>query len=236
MLDTKALRSASIYKLLPQFAIPAILSGLISAVYNIVDQIFIGRVVGLLGNAATNIAFPVVLLCTAVSIMAGVGCSAGFNLASGKQRQEEAGCFVGQCLDLLLLLGLGIGAVTLVFLQPLLILFGSTAAVLPYAHSYLGLVAWGIPFSILGVGGSIIIRSDGSPGYALGAVLAGAVLNVVLDAWFMLGLDLGMAGAAGATVIGQALTMVLVLRYFRHFKTLSLVRAYFWPVRLTYLH
>jgi len=236
MLDTKALGSASIYKLLPQFAIPAILSGLVSAVYNIVDQIFIGRVVGLLGNAATNIAFPVVLLCTAVSIMAGVGCSAGFNMASGKGRQEEAGCFVGQCLDLLLFMGLGIGAVTLVFLQPLLILFGSTEAVLPYAHSYLGLVAWGIPFSVLGVGGSIIIRSDGSPGYALGAVLAGAVLNVVLDAWFMLGLDLGIAGAAGATVIGQALTLVLVLRYFRHFKTLPLVRVYFWPVRRTYLH
>lgn len=229
------LGTESIYKLLPQFALPAIFSGLVTAVYNIVDQIFIGRVVGILGNAATNIAFPVVLLCTAVSIMAGVGCSAGFNMASGRQDKEAAGRFVGQCIVLLAGMGVLISFVTLSFLEPLVRLFGSTEAVFPYARTYLGITAWGIPFSVFGVGGSIIIRSDGTPRYALGAVLTGALLNVLLDAWFMLDFKWGIAGAAWATVIGQAVTALLVARYFTRFKTLALQKKYFFPVRPAYM-
>ena len=229
------LGTESIYKLLPQFALPAILSGLVTAIYNIVDQIFIGRVVGILGNAATNIAFPVVLLCTAVSIMAGVGCSAGFNMASGRKDKETAGRFVGQCIILLWGMGIIISLITLAFLTPLIELFGSTVNVFPYAKTYLGITAWGIPLSIFGVGGSIIIRSDGTPRYALFAVLAGALLNVVLDAWFMLSLNMGIAGAAWATVIGQAVTALLVAHYFTRFKTLPLIQTYFLPLHPAYM-
>ena len=216
-----------VYRLLPMFAIPAILSGLVGAFYNIVDQIFIGRIVGLLGNAATNVAFPIVLLCTAVSIMAGVGCSAGFNMAMGRGDTPEAGRFVASCIELMVLAGVVIGGAVLLFLDPLVYVLGSTAAVYPYAHTYLAIIALGVPLSVFGVGGSIVIRSDGSPDYALLAVAAGAVLNIALDGLFMLGFSWGIAGAAWGTVLGQAVTAALVLKYFTGFHSFSLRRDYF---------
>lgn len=227
------LETEKISKLLPKFALPSIISGLVSASYNIIDQIFIGNNVGLLGNAATNITFPVVLVCTAVSIMSGVGCSAGFNMEMGKGNRDKAGKIVGNCIMFMASIGVLIAAITLLLLTPLLNAFGATENVLPYAQTYLFITAWAIPFSIFGVGGSIIIRSDGSPKYALFSVLTGAVINVVLDMLFMFGLGMGIAGAAYATVIGQTVTAIMVAVYFTRFKTISLIRSYFSP-RLDY--
>ena len=221
------LGTESIYKLLPMFAIPTIISGLVGAFYNIVDQIFIGHIVGILGNAATNIAFPIVLLCTAVSIMAGVGCSAGFNMASGRGDKTEAGRFVGSCIGLMIIVGLVISIGTIVFLGPLVYIFGSTDSVYPYAATYLGIIALGVPFSVFGTGGSIIIRSDGSPNYALLSVATGAVLNIALDGLFMIVWQWGIAGAAWGTVIGQTVTAAMVLWYFTKFKTFPLQQDYF---------
>jgi putative MATE family efflux protein len=222
------LGTESVYKLLPMFAIPTIISGLVGAVYNIVDQIFIGRIIGILGNAATNVAFPIVLLCTAVSIMAGVGCSAGFNMASGRGDTEEAGRFVGASIELMVIVGLLISLLTVYFLDSLVYVFGSTDTVYPYAATYLGIIALGVPLAVFGTGGSIIIRSDGSPKYALLSVTVGAVLNIVLDGLFMLVFQWGIAGAAWGTVIGQAVTALLVWHYFTAFKTIPLKRAYFY--------
>jgi len=221
------LETEKISVLLPKFAIPAIISGLITATYNIVDQIFIGNSVGMLGNAATNIAFPVVLVCTAVSIMSGVGCSAGFNMEVGKGNRDKAGKIVGNCIMFMAGTGVLIAAMTLLFLNPLLYVFGATENIFPFAQTYMFIIAWAIPFSIFGVGGSIIIRSDGSPKYALVSVLTGAVLNVVLDMLFIFGLGMGIAGAAYATVIGQVVTAIMVAVYFTRFKTVPLVRTCF---------
>lgn len=223
------LETEKIGRLLPKYALPSVMSGLVSAIYNIVDQIFIGHNVGMLGNAATNVAFPIVTVCTAVSIMSGVGCSAGFNMATGRGDRDEAGRIVGSCIDLMAAAGIFIAAVTLIFLTPLLYAFGATKNSLPYATVYLSITAIGIPFSIIGVGGSTVIRSDGSPAYALICVATGALLNVGLDALFMYGMGMGIAGAAWGTVIGQAVTCIMVISYFFRFKTVKLKREFFRP-------
>jgi putative MATE family efflux protein len=216
-------------KLLSRFLFPAILSNLITSVYNITDQIFIGHSVGMLGNAATNVAFPVILACTAVSLMTGVGCAAGFNLESGRGNREFAGGIVGNCIVFMLVIGTIISAVLLIFLTPLVHAFGTTESVLPYAKTYIFITAWSVPLSILGSGGSIIIRSDGSPVYAMISILLGALINVILDALFIFVFALGIAGAAYATVIGQTVTAIMTIAYLRNFKTIRLVSSFFRP-------
>jgi putative MATE family efflux protein len=228
-LTAASLETEKIGKLLPKFLFPAILSNLITSVYNIVDQIFIGHSVGILGNAATNVAFPVVLVCTAVSLMAGVGCAAGFNLECGRGNRESAGKIVGNCIVFMLVTGMVISAVLLTSLTPLVRAFGATESVLPYAKTYLFITAWSIPQAIIGAGGSIIIRSDGSPVYSMISILTGAIINTILDAVFIFGFDMGIAGAAYATVIGQTVTAVMTLAYLRNFKTIRLVMSFFKP-------
>jgi putative MATE family efflux protein len=223
------LGTEKIGKLLPRFLFPAILSNLITSIYNIVDQIFIGHSEGLLGNAATNVAFPVVLVCTAVSLMTGVGCAAGFNLESGRGNRASAGGIVGNCIVFMLVIGTAISAILLLFLTPLVHAFGATESVFPYAKTYIFITAWSIPLSILGAGGSIIIRSDGSPVYAMVSILLGALINVILDALFIFVFGMGIAGAAYATVIGQTVTAIMTIAYLRNFKTIRLVRSFFRP-------
>ena len=132
-------------KLIAKFAIPAIISMLVSSLYNIVDQIFIGQGVGLLGNAATNIAFPVSIICTATALLLGIGSASNFNLCSGAGDHEKASRIAGTGLAMLVICGVIIAAVTLVFLNPLLHIFGVTAKILPYAQDYTGITAFGIP-------------------------------------------------------------------------------------------
>lgn len=216
-------------KLLPRFALPSVISGMVSAIYNIVDQIFIGHSVGILGNAATNVTFPVVTVCTAVSIMCGVGCAAGFNLETGKGNHEKAGRMVCNNIVLMGIIGILIEIVVLVFMNTLLYAFGSTESLWENAETYLSITALSIPLSIIGVGGSIVIRSDGSPNYALLSVLTGALLNVFLDWLFIFKFGMGIAGAAYATVIGQTVGGILVLAYFFNFKTFRLKLNYFKP-------
>lgn len=216
--------------LLWRFALPSAVSGLIGAVYNIVDQVFIGHCVGMIGNAATNVVFPVVTLTNAIAIMAGVGGSAGFNLNMGKRDEEEAGRMIGAGLTLMGLCGVIVVLAMQLFMQPVLRFFGATAENLPYAYAYERIVAWAIPMFILGTGGSAMIRADGSPRYALFSIIVGAVFNVGLDALLMLGFDMGIEGAAWATLIGQTVSGLLVIGYFVfRFQTIRLKRAYFMP-------
>ena len=133
-------------KLIAQFAIPAIISMLVSSLYNIVDQIFIGRGVGLLGNAATNVAFPVSIICTATALLLGIGGASNYNLESGAGNNKKASEIAGTALTLLFVSGVVIAVVTLSFLNPLLHLFGVTTQVLPYAQDYTRITAFGIPF------------------------------------------------------------------------------------------
>lgn len=209
-------------KLIARFAIPAIISMLVSSLYNIVDQIFIGQGVGMLGNAATNIAFPVSIICTATALLLGIGSASNFNLASGKGQHEKARRIAGTGLSMLAICGLLIALIVLVFLDPLLHVFGVTPEVLPYAQDYTSITAYGIPFLVLTTGGNHIVRADRSPTYSMTCMLTGAVINTILDPLFIFGFHWGIQGAAAATVIGQVVSGIMVIVYFAKFRHMEL--------------
>ena len=198
-------------KLLMQFAIPSIVAMLVSSLYNIVDQFFIGRNVGELGNAATNISFPLSISCIAIALLFGIGGASAFNLAMGKGEKEKAVYYIGNSAVMLFGCGVILTTITLLFLEPLLRFFGSPDNVLSYAKTYTGIVAIGFPFLILTTGSGHLIRADGRPKISMICNLTGAVINTILDALFVSVLQMGMAGAAIATVIGQIIARVTSL-------------------------
>lgn len=216
------LSSEKVTKLMVKFAVPSIIAMLVGALYNIIDQLFIGQTVGPLGNAATNIAFPLSTSCIALALLFGIGGASSFNLAMGCNKKDKAPYYIGNAVVMLIISGLVLCAVSLIFLTPMLKLFGSPADVLPYAEEYVRIISVGFPFLILTTGGGHLIRADGSPGMTMVCNVTGAVINTVLDALFVLKLNMGMAGAAYATVIGQAVSAVIVLVYLRKFKTVPL--------------
>ena len=213
---------APIGGLIAKFAIPSIISMLVSAAYNITDQIFIGRVVGIFGNAATNVAFPVVTLTVAFSQLVGVGTASNFNISLGAKKEEDAKHFIGTGLTLMSIVGILIMCIVLLFKTPILILCGATENVLPYSQLYLSITALGIPFLLFTSAGSHLIRADGSPTYSMTCTMAGAVLNVFLDWLFMFVFKWGIQGAAIATVIGQIISFLLCMFYFTRFKTFKI--------------
>ena len=198
-----------ISSLILRFSVPSIIAMLVSAVYNIADQLFIGNAVGTLGNAATNIAFPLAMMCTGLGLLFGIGGAASFNLHMGAGKKERAPYFVGNAITMLLTVGILLFAITELFLNPLLVGFGSPADVLPLARQYVRVTAIGFPFLILTIGSGHLIRADGSPKMAMFVNISGAVINIVLDAVFVLGFHWGMYGAAAATVIGQVISGLL---------------------------
>lgn len=211
-------------RLLSQFAIPSIISMLVGSLYNIVDQFFIGQRVGELGNAATNIAFPLSTSCLALALLIGIGGSSAFNLAMGSGHEKRAVNIMGNAVVLLAGSGLVLSIITLLFLKPLLLFFGSPKSVLPYAMEYTKITAFGFPFLLLSTGGGHLIRADGRPRITMLCNLVGAVLNTILDALFVFGLNLGMSGAALATIIGQIVSGALAIGYLMHGKTVTIRR------------
>lgn len=220
--EENPLGSGPILRLIAQFAIPSIISMLVMAAYNITDQIFIGHVVGMLGNAATNVAFPTVTLTAAFAQMVGIGTAANFNMNMGANREEDAKGFLLTGLTMMAAVGILIGILVQVFKAPILLLCGATENVYPYALSYLSITAIGIPFNLFSNSGSFLIRADGSPSYSMSCTVFGAVLNILLDALFMFVFHWGIQGAALATVIGQILSAVLCLCYFPRFKSFKI--------------
>lgn len=213
------LGSAPIMGLIGKYAIPSIISLMVNAAYNITDQIFIGHVVGMLGNAATNVAFPVVTFTTAFAQLAGVGTAANFNINVGAKKEEEAKRFLGTGLTLMAVLGLMILCIVLLFKMPILMLCGATENVLPYARLYLSITAFGLPFLLFTNAGSNLIRADGSPAYSMACTVTGAILNVFLDWLFMFVFKWGIQGAAAATITGQIVSFLLCVSYFPRFRT-----------------
>lgn len=205
-------------KLLRKFAVPSIVSMLVISLYNIVDQFFIGRTVGHLGNAATNVSFPITTLCLAVTLAFGIGGASGFNLNMGAGEKKKAMYFVGNSITMLFIIGVVIAIVGEVFLSPLLVLFGSPKSVLPYGIEYMRVILIGAPFVMMANGGAHLIRGDGSPWYSMVVNLSGAIANVILDYLFVMKFGWGMTGAAVATVIGQVLSFSFVVRYLFNFK------------------
>lgn len=228
------LGTAPVKSLLVKFAVPSIIAMLVSALYNIVDQIFIGQSIGTLGNAATNVAFPLSTSCVAIALLLGVGGASSFNLSMGKGDREEAPHFIGNSVTTLITCGILLCIITELFLTPMLKLFGSTESVLSYAKTYVSITAIGFPFIILAAGGGHLVRADGSPQFMMFSNLIGAIVNTILDAIFIFGLNMGMAGAALATIIGQICSGCLVIWYLTHYKTVKLTREHFIP-KLRYL-
>lgn len=214
-------------KLLRGFAIPSITATLVSSLYNIVDQIFIGQGVGYLGNAATNVSYPLSTICLAISLLVGIGSASRFSIYLGKKKPEQAAKLVGNGIILMTGAGILYFLAGELFLLPLLRLFGATGEVMPFARQYAGIVLLGMPFLILTNGISNLIRADGSPRYSMLCMVAGAIVNTILDPVFIFGLDWGVFGAALATILGQFLSFFLALRYLWHFKTVRLTRACF---------
>ena len=228
------LGTAPVGGLIRKFAIPAIISMLVSAMYNIVDQIFIGQGVGMLGNAATNVAFPVTTIATALALLLGIGGASNYNLEMGAGREKKASGIAGTALSSLVISGVVLCGIVLLFLKPLLTLFGATKDVMPYAVDYTGITALGLPFYILSVGGNHVVRADRSPTYSMACVTAGAVINTILDPLFIFGFGWGIKGAAWATVIGQVVSGILVVVYFWKFRKMYLEKSMLKP-RLHYL-
>lgn len=220
---------APVTKLMLKFAIPSIVAMLVGSLYNIVDQIFIGNTVGPLGNAATNVAFPLTTVCTSIALLFGIGGASSFNLAMGRDEKDKAAHYVGSAVTMLMGCGVLLTVITLLFLEPLLKAFGSPDDVLGYAKTYVSVTAIGFPFLILTTGGGHLIRADGNPRMTMVCNLSGAVINTGLDALFLLVFDMGMFGAALATIIGQIFSGLLALWFLFHYKTVKLQKKHYCP-------
>ena len=217
--------------LMRKFSLPCILSLLVGALYNIVDQLFIANAsyLGSYGNAANSVVFPLTVIALAIATMIGDGCCAYVSIRLGAGEQEQAHRSVGNAIVLTLIVSVVLMAVYLIFMDPILTAFGATVNAETFALSreYCFWIALGIPFYMFGQAMNPIIRSDGSPRYAMLSLLAGAVCNIILDPIFIFPCGWGMMGAAVATVIGQILSAVLAAAYLLHMKAVRLQRGSF---------
>lgn len=221
------LGTEKISKLIRKFSIPCIISMLVNSLYNIVDQIFIGRGVGYLGNGATNVVFPLVMIGLAFSLMFGDGTSAYLSLKLGEKKKKDAEVGVGNGILISTIISIIFCVITLLFLPQFLTLFGCTKNLKSYAMTYGMIVAIGFPFSMIGTTLNSIIRADGSPRYSMMSMVVGAILNTILDPIFIFVFHKGVAGAAIATVISQIVTFVLNVLYIKKFKTVKLSKNCF---------
>ena len=218
-----------IKKLLISFAWPAITANIINAMYSVIDQIFIGQGVGYLGNAATNVAFPLTTICLAIGLMIGIGAASNFNLELGRGNPEKAKSVVGTAVSSLFIIGIIITILVHIFLKPLMYAFGSTDEILEYAMTFSGITSLGIPFLLISISTNPIVRSDNSPKYSMFAIIFGSVLNTILNPIFIFGFGWGIAGSAWATVISQFLSAMILVFYFPRFKSVKFNKQDFIP-------
>lgn len=226
-MKTLDLGKENINKLLLAFSIPCIISMLINSIYNIVDQIFIGKGVGTIGNAATNVIFPLVIICNAIAQLIGNGCAANLSLRLGEGNQEKAKKSVGSSILLMVIVSIVVTVVAQLLLSHLVYFFGCTSTVYSEAITYGRIILLGAPFMILYTGLSSIIRADGSPKYSMVCLLTGAIINLVLDPIFIFPLNMGVAGGALATIIGQIISCIIAVVYLPKMKTVKLKREDF---------
>lgn len=201
-------------ELLLRFALPAITSMVVNAIYNIVDQIFIGRGVGYIGNAATTIAFPIVTIILAISTLIGAGGSAYASIKLGERDDKQAERVLGNAFVLCLTFGLLLMIFGITFLEPLIRLFGAQDTTLVYARDYTIYILLAAPFNMLGVALSNFARTDGNPMLSMYSLVAGAVLNLILDPIFIFVFKWGVMGAALATAISQVVSALILIWYF----------------------
>ncbi|MEQ2373927.1 MATE family efflux transporter [Lachnospiraceae bacterium CLA-AA-H142] len=212
-------------KLMRQYAVPCIISLLVGALYNIVDQIFIANAsyLGSYGNAANTVVFPLTVVALAIAVMVGDGCCAFVSMALGRNETARAKRSVGNAVVLIIVGSLILTAVYLIFANSIIAMFGGTVNEETYRHSqeYFFYITLGIPFYMFGQAMNPIIRADGNPKFAMISTLAGAFINIILDPIFIFGLQWGMMGAAIATVIGQVVTAILAVWYLLHMRIIK---------------
>lgn len=216
-------------RLIVKFAVPSVIALLVNSLYNIVDQIFIGNGVGYLGNGATNIVFPITIIALALAMMIGNGGAAFLSLKLGEGNIKDAQRGVGNAVMLVTVVSIILASVFLIWINPILDLFGATDTLRPYALEYGWVIGIGLPFMMISGAINCMIRADGSPKYAMFSMIIGAVLNVILDAVFIFVFNMGVQGAAIATVIGQVASFVVSVVYMPRFKTVQLNVATFCP-------
>ena len=212
-------------KLMGKYAVPCIISLLVGALYNIVDQIFIANAsyLGSYGNAANTVVFPLTVVALAIAVMVGDGCCAFVSMALGRNETEKAKRSVGNAVVLAVVSSLVLTAVYLIFADSIIAMFGGTVNEETFRHSqeYFFYITLGIPFYMFGQAMNPIIRADGNPKFAMISTLAGAVINIILDPIFIFLFKWGMMGAAVATVIGQVATAALAVWYLLHMKIIK---------------
>lgn len=212
-------------KLIVKFAVPCVISLLVNALYNIVDQIFIGRGVGYLGNGATNVVFPITIIALAFALLIGDGGAAFLSLKLGEGERESAQKGVGNSIVMVTIAGIIMLVIGLAFLNPIVHLFGATDILLPYALDYGYIIVIGLPFTMISTALNSIIRADGSPQFAMMSMLLGAVINTILDPIFIFYFHMGVQGAAIATIIGQIASFILSILYISRFKTVKVTKS-----------
>ena len=201
-------------KLLLAFSVPSIIACLVNSVYNIVDQVFIGQGVGYLGNAATTVSFPMMTIVMAFATLAGSGGGAYAAIKLGEKDVREADLTLNNLFSMSLIIGILISALGLLFLDPLLRMFGATETVMPYARDYTSIILMGVPFSVLGITMSNMARTDGNPRLSMYGILIGATLNTILDPLYIFVFHWGVKGAAIATITSQILSAGILCHYF----------------------
>ena len=213
--------------LLLSFAIPCVISMLINSVYNIVDQIFIGKGVGTLGNAATNVIFPLVIIANAISGLIGNGASANLSLRLGEKKEDEAKKCIGSAITLTIIVSIVFSIIIYLLLPNLVYLLGCTKNVYHYALDYGKIILIGAPFMITYSSIASIIRADGSPKYSMILLVVGAIINIILDPIFIFTFNMGVKGGAIATVIGQIVSCIMALVYIPKIKSVKLEKSDF---------
>lgn len=212
-------------KLMKQYAIPCIISLLVGALYNIVDQIFIANAsyLGSYGNAANTVVFPLTVVALAIAVMVGDGCCAFVSISLGKKETNTAKKSVGNSVLMIVVTSILLAAIYLIFSDQIISMFGGTVNEETFYHSkeYFFYISLGIPFYMFGQAMNPVIRADGNPKFAMISTLAGAVINIILDPIFIFICKWGMMGAAVATVIGQIVTAILAVWYLLHMKVIK---------------
>ena len=216
-------------QLIVKFAVPSVIALLVNSLYNIVDQIFIGWGVGYLGNGATNIVFPITIIALALSMMIGNGGAAYLSLKMGEGEVETAKKGVGNAVTLVTIVSILLAVIFLVWIDPILTLFGATDVLRPFALEYGFIIGAGLPFMMISSAINSMIRADGSPKYAMLSMVIGAIINVILDPVFIFVFQMGVKGAAIATIIGQVASFVVSVLYMPHFKSVQLNKSSFAP-------
>lgn len=216
-------------RLIVKFAVPSVIALLVNSLYNIVDQIFIGWGVGYLGNGATNIVFPITIIALALSMMIGNGGAAYLSLKMGEGEVETAKKGVGNAVTLVTIVSILLAVIFLIWIDPILTLFAATDVLRPFALEYGFIIGAGLPFMMISAAINSMIRADGSPKYAMLSMVIGAIINVILDPVFIFVFQMGVKGAAIATIIGQVASFVVSVLYMPHFKSVQLNKSSFAP-------